>query len=263
MASYHAPLPLALLTPPSKSEWGSLLDVLPSSFDLVSPGQMARQGLELLSNAANARRFLAVLTSMQAHLRDASVPVLVQEHRQALALLDHDSLSRSQRRWIGQLALEIYFTQLFRSEVAIVDVWPSRFGVNEDGDAVWSPRPFYLRWDPRFREGLRDVYAGFFLGDTERFEHGMFELGLGSAGHVLVSHFGDGNQRSVRFGGDHLQSTLAAMSNQRKQLAHKLHPNFAAFGIYLVSLHELLGSLDMPFDVRAAFMRSYPGNPHK
>lgn len=263
MASYHPPLPLARLHPPLKSEWGSLLDVLPSSFDLVSPGHMARQGLELLSNAANQRRFVSVLTSMQSHLRDASVPVLVKEHRKPPALVAHDSLSRSQRRWLGQLALELYFTQIFRSEVAVVDLWPSRFGVDEHGDAVWSPRPFFLRWDPRFREGLRDIYAGFFLDDTTRFEHGVFELGLGSAAHVLTSHFGEGNQRSVRFGGTALQATLTALSNERKNLDEKLHPNFAAFGIYLLSLHELLGSLDMAFDVRAAFKRSYPGDCHK
>jgi hypothetical protein len=142
----------------------------------------------------------------------------------------------------------------------MLDLWPSRLGVDEAGDAVWSPRPFYLRWDSRFQQGLRDVYAGFFLEHEERFDRGVSRLGIGSAASVLVDHFGGDNQRSVRFGPDRLRQTLSTMSTRRPQNDISLHPNFAAFGLYLTALHELLGSLDVRFDVRAAFMRSYPGN---
>jgi hypothetical protein len=221
---------------------------------------LARQSLDLLSNAANSRRFLSVLTSLQSHLRAGSVPVLVKEHRSAPELLAHEELSRSQRRWIGQLALELYFTQLFRSEVAVIDLWPSRFGVDTNGDAAWAPRPFYLRWDPVFRDGVRNIYAGFFLDDQTRFDRGVRQLGLGEASKALIAHFGDGNQRSVRFGPNTLKATLEAMSRHRATRDGQLHPNFAAFGLHLIALHELLGSLDMAYDVRAAFMRTYPGD---
>jgi len=246
----------------AKGEWTSLVQMLPSGVQLLSPGSMARQGIELLSNAANSRRFVSVLTSAQSHLRDASVPVLINDGDPPDAATI-ESLSRSQRRWLGQLALELYFTQIYRSEVTIVDLWPSRFGVDEAGDAVWSPRPFYLRWDPRFRDGLRDVYAGFFLDDRVRFEHGVFQLGLGGSADVLVKHFGEGNQRSVRFGVAALRQTLGAMSKQRGPGDRPLHPNFIAFGLYLTALHELLELLDMNFDVRAAFMRSYPARSQR
>jgi len=152
VSTNHAHTPrLPLLARRPLGEWGSLFELAPSSFDLVSSRGVARQGWELLTNAANPRRFASVLTGMQSHLRAASVPVLIQEPKKAPVLVPHEVLSRAQRRWIGQLALELYFTQLFRSEVAIVDLWSSRFGVNEDGDAVWIPRPFYVRWDTRFR----------------------------------------------------------------------------------------------------------------
>jgi hypothetical protein len=244
----------------ARGELNALIDLLPSSVDLISPRSIASQSLQLLSNAANGRRFVAVLMSMQSHLREAAVPVLVTEPKESAALVDHDELSRSQRRWVGQLALELYFTQLFRSEVTVLDLWPSRFGVDENGDAVWSPRPFYVRWEPRYREGIRDVYAGFFLEDRERFDRGVSELGLQGAAGALLGHLGPGNQRSVRFGAEKLRSTLSAMSGQREAHDPRLHRNFVAFGLYLTALHELLGSLDMAYDVRAAFMRSYPGN---
>lgn len=259
MTTHHAHasrLPLAL----PKGDWGALLELAPSSFDLLAPRSIARQGLELLSNAANTRRFASVLTAMQSQLRDASIPVLVKDHRHGAAILPHDELSRSQRRWMGQLALELYFAQLFRSEVAVIDLRPTRLGVDEAGDAVWAPRPFYLRWDPSFRQGVRNIYAGFFLDQDEQFELGIRQLGLGDRGHVLVEHFGPGNQRSVRFGPEVLRTTLESMVDERSREDGDLHPNFAAFGLCLVALHELLGSLDLAFDVRAAFMRTYPGD---
>lgn len=258
----HAPrLPQLPIRP--RLEWGSLVELAPSGFDLMSTRSLAQQGLALLSNAANSRRFLSVLTAQQSHLRAGSIPVLVKEQRSGPELVPHAELSRSQRRWIGQLALELYFNQLFRSDVAVIDLWPSRFGVDAEGEAVWSPRPFYLRWDPTFREGVRNIYAGFFLDDETRFNLGVRQLGLGDAASALVAHFGDGNQRSVRFGVDKLRSTLEAMSSLRDDQSRPLHPNFAGFGLYLVALHELLGSLDMAYDVRAAFMRTYPGERSK
>jgi hypothetical protein len=263
MRTGHAQIPqVAPTTKRRSNEWGSLFEVLPSSFDLFAPSSMARQGIELLANAANSRRFDSALTRAQSRLRDASVPVLI-ERRDPPRLMSPDSLSRSQRRWIGQLGLELYFTQIFGSDVTIIDLWPSRFGVDEAGDALWSPRPFYLRWDPRFADGLRDIYAGFFVNDRVQFEHGVFQLGLDNAADVLVRHFGSGNQRSVRFGSTALRETLVAMSKQRRSDDRPLHPNFIAFGLYLIALHELLESLDLSFDVRAAFMRSYPARSHR
>ncbi|HSN82875.1 MAG TPA: hypothetical protein VLS88_09885 [Polyangiales bacterium] len=238
------------------TEWNSLLNMAPAAVDLVSPGKLAHQGLELLSNAANARRFESVMTGMQALLRDASVPVLIDESRGAPVLVQHDALSRPQRRWLGQVALELYFTQLFRSDTAILDLWPSHFGADGAGDAVWSPRPLYLRWDPTFRAGLQNVYAGFFLEKQERLDQGLRQLGLGRSAEPLLAHLGEGNQRSVRFGRAKLDSTLQAMASVRPPAHETLHRNFIAFGLCLMSLHELLGSLDLAFDVRAAFMRS-------
>ena len=241
----------------STTEWNSLLKMAPAAIDLVSTRHVAHQGLELLSNAANGRRFESVMASMQALLRDAGVPVLVDESKDAPSLVEHDALSRPQRRWLGQVALELYFTQLFRAEVAILDLWPSHFGVDGAGDAVWSPRPFYLRWDPEFRDGLRNVYAGFFLERKKHVAEGLRQLGLGRSAKPLLEHLGEGNPRSVRFDRSKLDSTLRAMARVHRPEHGTLHRHFIAFGLYLTSLHELLGSLDLAFDVRSAFMRSY------
>ena len=73
---------------------------------------------------------------------------------------------------------------------------------------------------------------------------------------TLTEHLGNGNQRSVRFNSAKLRSTLRGMSVHSRSADDVLHRNFVAFGLYVASLHELLESLDLAFDVRSAFMRS-------
>jgi hypothetical protein len=240
-----------------KTEWSAMLDLVPAGFDLLSPKQVARQALELLSNAASARRYASVLGETQATLRSARIPILIEENRGERPLLPSEDLKRAQRRWLGQNILQLYFAQLFQSDTAVIDLWPSRLGIDGEGDAIWNPRPVYLRWDSDFLAALRDVYAGFFLDDETRFERGIRQLGLGSAGGLLLRHLGHGNQRGVRFSSSHLQSTLREISELRLSQPGELHRNFVAFGLYLASLHELLASLDCTLDVRSAFMRSY------
>ncbi|MBT8469960.1 MAG: hypothetical protein KJN97_14545 [Deltaproteobacteria bacterium] len=240
-----------------KREWSALLDLVPSGFDLLSTKQVAHQALEMMSNAANSKRYTCVLSSTQATLRSTRIPILVEDNRRERPLVPYSDLKRTQRRWLGQVILQLYFAQLFQSDTAVIDLWPSRLGVDAAGDAIWNPRPVYIRWDTRFVAALRDVYAGFFLDDESRFEDGLSRLGLGSAGGLLLRHLGQGNQRGVRFSAAHLQSTLRELSDLRLGQPGSLHRNFVAFGLYLASLHEVLESLECTLDVRSAFMRSY------
>ena len=258
MNTFQAQIPkLPKARVPFKGDLGSLLDMAPSGVHLISPRNATMQGVELLSNALRSNRFMTILGGTQAMLRDARVPILIDEHRARQTLVSPADLKRPQRRWLGQLALELYFAQIFRSDAAVLDLWPSRFGVDADGDAVWRPRPIYVRWDATFQTGLRNVYTGLFLENEARFEHGLAALKLGSAGDALRSHFGDGDQRSVHFESTKLHTMLEEMAMRRRDGRGPLHRNFMAFGLYIAGLYELLESLDRAFDVRNAFARVY------
>ena len=240
-----------------RSEWASILSLAPSALAMFPARDIAHQTLELVSNGTNNTRFMSVLTRAQADLRAARVPVIVNQHRAHRQLVLPSDLKRPKRRWLGQLALELYFTQLFRSDSAILDLSSSRLGVDDAGDAVWCPRPLYVHWDPDFLQGVRDLYAGFFLGEEQRFGNGIAQLGLGSAGGRLLEHLGEDDQRGVRFSVANLQSTLREISAARTKEDRTLHRNTIAFGLYVASLHELLESVDLAFDVRSAFMRTH------
>jgi hypothetical protein len=242
----------------ARIDWKSFVDVIPAGLELMSTASIMRQAFELVSNATDARRYAAALGDTQATLRAASVPLLILERRGGHSLISTSSMTQPQRRGLGQLALQLYFAQLFRCEAALIDLWSSRFGIDEAGDAIWAPRPMYVQWEPVFLGAVRDVYAGFFADDNVLFRSGLDRLGLGAAGAVLLRHLGEGNQRSVRFSETGLQSTLRDIVALRSSRQPSLHRNFVAFGLYLASLHELLASLDLAFDVRAAFMQAQP-----
>ncbi len=257
MITFQAHVPKLTRPEPLSGDLASLLDMAPTGLSLLSPATITLQGFELLSNALATKRFMSVLGGTQAMLRDIRLPILIDEPRAQRSLASPEELKRPQRRWLGQLALELYFAQIFRSDMAVLDLWPSRFGVDAAGDAVWCPRPIYLRWDAGFQNGLRDVYAGLFLENELRFERGLGALKLGTAGDALKRHFGQGDQRCVRFESATLQAMLQDMADQRSGHRGPLHRNFVAFGVYLLGLYQLLESLDRSFDVRNAFIRIY------
>jgi len=247
------------LPKPPSSEWKSILSLAPSALKMFPARDIAHQTLDLVSNGTDNTRFMSVLIRAQADLRAARVPLLVNRHRPHGQLVPPLDLKRPKRRWLGQLALELYFTQLFRSDSVILDLSPSRLGVSGAGDAVWCPRPLYVHWDPDFLQGVRDLYAGFLLGEEQRFRNGIGQLGLGSAGGRLLQYLGEDDQRGVRFSVANLQSTLREISAARTKEDGTLHRNTIAFGLYVASLHELLESLELAFDVRSAFMRAHRG----
>lgn len=241
-----------------KIDWKSFIDVIPAGLELMSTPSIMRQAFELVSNATDGRRYASALSGAQATLRDACVPLLIQERRHEHPMISTSAMTQPQRRGLGQLALQLYFAQLFRSETALIDLWSSRFGIDEAGDAIWAPRPMYVQWEPNFLGAVRDVYAGFFAGDNALFRSGLDRLGLGAAGAVLLRHLGEGNQRSVRFSEAGLQQTLGDVVALRSPRQPSLHRNFVAFGLCLASLHELLASLDLAFDVRGAYAKAHP-----
>lgn len=235
-------------------DWRSFLHVVPAGLDLVSPGHVMSQAFELVSNATDARRYNQLLSEAQAMLREAKIPIAIENSRYRDSV-PADAVGAANRQVLGQRILEIYFAQLFRSEWTLLDLWPSRISFGSDRAAVWSPRPMFVRWDNEFAVSVKHVYAGFFLGADGRFRAGLEGLGLGSAGEVLLRHLGEGDARHVRFRADQLQSTLREIVVLREASAPSLHRNFVALGLYLASLHKTLASFDVPLDVRAAFSR--------
>ncbi len=238
------------------TEWSQFVDyVSPSFLDVIPLSHLFQQGREMVSNAADGGRFRTVRQETEALLRARGMSITIGEapdHTPPLEELPEDA-----RRSLGQTALEIYFTQLMQSETSILDLRGVRWSLDAGtADRHWFPRPFYLHWQPDFLGPVRDLYTGFYHEDQARFDGALEALGLSSAGDVLNSHFGDGDQRSVRFRAEVFHSSFHEVFVRCRDDGVSLHRNFLALGIYLACLYDLLETLDLEFDVRRAFERS-------
>ena len=239
------------------SSWSHFMDYAsPALFEVMPLRALMAQGREFVSNGSDGRRYEKVRQSIASSLfaRGLEVELGAQENS-ARGLVPAD-LSEDARRQTGDRILEIYFTQIFACDDTILDLRGDSFLASEGSKLHWRPKAFYVQWQPDFLQGLRDLYAGFYLDDEPRFEAGLLQLGLQGSGDALVSHLGSGDQRSVRFETSAFHTSFHDTFLACRDRGVALHRNFLALGIYLVCLYDVLESLELEFDVRGAFDRT-------
>ncbi|MDP2315503.1 MAG: hypothetical protein Q8P41_21575 [Pseudomonadota bacterium] len=232
-----------------KSDWADLKDFLtPTVFDVLPPRAAQRQVTELLAarlRPGEARRARAALVLPGLRVAEDRAPG--PERVEQL-----DVTTRARR---GSRVLKLYFYQLLRHDAALLDLRADRFHEEGEGTA-WRPGWLHVRWDPTFLAGLRDLYGGYYTGDTPRFDAAIDRLSLRPARDVFLAHFGGGDQREVRFERAtfvHTFHDAFLACRDAPGGSAPLHGNFLALGLYLATLYEHLERLGLPFDVRAAY----------
>ena len=99
------------------------------------------------------------------------------------------------------------------------------------------------------------MYRGFYEGNTSQFKRGLSSLNLSHAEEIFRGHFGAGDQKSVTFKLSEFKKSFHSIFVSCKSNKTKLHPDFFALGVYLVCLYENLEDLNVPLDVRKAFLK--------
>ena len=235
------------------TEWSQFVDyVSPSFLDVVPLGGLVAQARELAANAKDGRRFGAVRERLNQVLRERGLEV------RTCGALPRGRIRRAGPeigRTLGERALEIYFLQLYELEETVFDLRASSFAVDDSG-VQWAPRPFYIAWAPGFLDAVRQLYRGFYAGSQDDFRGALERLGLACAEDIFRSHFGEGDQRDVRFDRRAFHSTFHDAFVRCREAGVQLDPNFLGLGLYLACLHDHLASVEAGFDVRAAFERA-------
>ncbi len=238
------------------TSWSQFLDYAsPALFDVLPLSGSLKQGREFVSNHGNDSRFAELKRRLSTLLGQRGVKVRLAD-QQTGPTIQEGELTADRRVAIGQHILELYFGQLFGDRAAILDLRLDTF--SSDGDwLAWCPNPIYLDWDPDFLCGIRNLYGGFYLEDSARFETGLKQLQLEASGDALVRHLGSGDQRSVRFDTQAFHASFHETFLACQKAGVSLHRNFLGLGLYLVCLYEALERLDVAFDVRGAFEASH------
>ncbi len=252
--------PGLLLRTLKDAEWKPLLDfVTPAFFEVMPARALLGQGRELVGNARDRKRFATVRRRMQQGLDELGVPVRLGPPGAGSPPPGLGELAEPERRARGQRVLELYFAQLLAGDVAILDLRPDRFAALGEGGLAWHPGPYYVDWDPGFVDAVRRLYRGFYRDDEGSFQEALADLELQAAGDLFIRHFGEGDQRAVRFDRRTFQRSFHDIFVRCRDTGASLHPNFLALGVYLATLYDHLAELQVPLDVRAAFDRVADG----
>jgi len=144
-----------------KTEWSLFIDLVSPSFFEVLPGRVLRQEFGRLFSSTRDRAGFAALRAA----RGPGLTALGLTWTERSSKGSVSPLEDAGRRREGHAALRLYFHQLLHWDEVVVDQRAVAFR-SSGGEVLWNPKPLWTRWEPRFRDGVRDVYRGFFAATT-------------------------------------------------------------------------------------------------
>lgn len=210
--------------------------------------------LRRISVQLATRRGVRALTESTAGLTEAVS--LVPADRDAKPL---DALNSRQRRAAGDAILSFYFAQWRNPDGLFLDLRPSRFAWKR-GRAFFSPSGLYGQLSADFREGMADLYRGFYLPDEAMLEKALHRLGFLHDGleqaeadtlrRLLREHFG-ASTTAQRFSIEEFRASFDALFDFFIDHDYRLPTDFVLVGFYLITLYLSLDRLGSRHDVRA------------
>lgn len=232
------------------AEWRPFVELLsPRFFDVVPMRTVLAQAKRLGGNYLDTKAFAAARAARAETLEAAQLAVRLVDVR-----------SGPPTPVAPSVVLELYFHQVLVGGTMLLDLRAESFA---DGPRAveWAPRPAFVAFEPRFVEGLRALYFGFYLDDAARFSAGARALGLDAVEGALRAQFGTGDQTQVRFSLPEFQQRFQAVFDACKATGAQLHPDFIGLGIGLATLYDHLQQRGDTHDVRAAFLRAAERTP--
>lgn len=233
------------------SSWSQFFDYAsPALFDVIPARELLSQSRELISNRRDAIRFNAVREQIGTILRHRRIDVQLTDGPSARNETVLSALPESSRHEVGRWILEIYFTQLFASPEALLDLRSHKFTRTDQGGLCWRPGALYVRWHPEFLDGVAGLYRGFYLDDEARFEAALQQLNMEGSGGALRNLLGRDDPRNARFDLQSFHSNFHELFVSYRDRRVSLHRNFLPLGLCLMGLYEALDSLGVELDVR-------------
>ena len=235
------------------TSWSHLVDYAsPALFDVIPARALLAQSRELFANRSDADRFSVVREHVGGILKERGIEVEITSGSRRPDELALTELSEEGRRDLGQRVLDVFFTQVFANTESILDLRSENLGATERGALSWRPGALYVRWQPDFLDGLRDLYRGFYLGDEARFVEGLRQLHLERSGDALRNLLCEDDPSNTRFDSAQFHERFHELFVEYRDRGISIHRNFLPLGVSLMSLYDTLDPLNVAFNVEAA-----------
>ena len=231
------------------TDWETLSDfVSPVFFEVVPTFGMAGVFTKIIKDYTDNGEFKRVREQVRNRISSKlNIDILERSGNNP----DFNLTDENEKKAFGEKVLEIYFSQIFFSDVCILDLRKSAF----QSPSSWRPNSIYYRWSPEFLNGIKNMYRGFYEDDNTAFRLGLKALDLLHAEEIFRNQFGAGRQEAVVFKLSEFKKSFHSIFLSCKTNRTKLHPDFFALGVYLICLYENLENLDTPFNVRESFFK--------
>jgi hypothetical protein len=234
------------------TEWARAADYLsPVFFQVVPTLPMGKRLASLASSYGDRKSFNTVCDILAPKIKGLGIQLSHGTKSDQHEPTEKHTLSAEEEEKV----LTLYFWQLFFADTILLDYRRATFYLTDDGQVVWRPKPLFTRFDPKFAQGIREMYQGFYTANWTLFDQALKDLGLLHARDLFIAHFG-ASQSSMRFELSAFRKTFHELFVSCKENRSHLHPDFLAFGAGLFSLYENLEQNGNTFDVGAVFKRA-------
>ncbi len=222
--------------------------VSPAFFDVMPMGKLLGEVRSMVAGYRDVTGFQERVAERARHLDGVGVSLDLDAQG-----ADPTTCGEAERKAVGEAVLRLYFRQLFDGGAVLIDLSKERF-VLRDGTLQWRPGRGHAVWSDDFRQKLVAVYRGFYHEGGDGLRDALVPLDLDSASDVFRSVFGEGDQSAVTFSVDGFVDAFHRVFVHCKRHGIRLDPHFLGLGIYLATMYETLEALDVPLDVRGAYL---------
>lgn len=170
----------------------------------------------------------------------------------------------------GKTILTLYFRQLFSPHGVFLDL-RSQYFCHESDELLWHPGNLWTKFSPAFRDGLIEVYDGFYLEKDELYKSGLTKIGLLNPSwpetdqyrimEIFRNHFGSAQTDLVSFRVEHLREGIMQMAQFLLQKKARISTDFLYLGIYLVTMYGTLEEAGEPLPVKEIYFSSRRSSP--
>ena len=165
----------------------------------------------------------------------------------------------------GRTILALYFRQLFSPHGVFLDLRSMHF--NHESDVLlWNPGTLWTKFSPQFREGLIQVYDGFYLGKDDLYREGLVKIGLLDLSwpkadqihimEIFSKHFGAAKSEDVEFRLENLKGGMVSMAQFLLEKKTRITTDFLYLGIYLVTMYGTLEETKETLPVKEIYLSS-------
>lgn len=166
----------------------------------------------------------------------------------------------------GEKILKLYFYQIMESEVLFLDFRKKHFTkiVTENEVLMhWHPGYLWASFDKSFRDGLRNVYLGYYGNDNILFRKGLVACKLihenwpdnqkKEVENVFQKHFSNGKNGKVFFNIKQFQDSFGEIFKILLENKITLDKNFLYLGIMLITLYMTLSEIEGDYEMSRIF----------